>query len=1299
MSSGIHNSELKWRFWIDVGGTFTDCVALGPRGQHSCRKTLSSGVVKGDISRWLDDRTFCDETAPRDTDGFWVGYECRLIDAQGSVALESRVESYQDGVFTLKSASRASGADDAGGQNAASQATRYELSHGDEAPILAIRRVLQLPLASELPPVDVRLGTTRGTNALLTRNGAKTALLITSGFRDLPLIGNQDRPRLFELNIVKAAPLHSASREVDERIDSNGRILRPLDANAVRAELEQLSREGFESLAICFLNAYRNPAHELEAAEIARQVGFLHVTRSQAVSPLVKLVARTDTAIVDAYLNPTLRHYVDRIAESLGAGEQQDAGKSQLRLLASSGGLVSGAAFTGKDSILSGPAGGVVGSSRSAQAAGFARAIGFDMGGTSTDVSRFSGRLERRGETTKAGVRIVAPMLAIETIAAGGGSICVFDGVRLTVGPASTGAEPGPACYGRGGPLAVTDMNLWLGRLPQQQFPFALDRQLVGQKLETLCQTIRDTAGTSYTTEKLAEGFLRVANANMARAIRSISLAEGYDPRDHVLAAFGGAAPQHACAVADELGMTQILVHPLAGVLSAWGAGMANIVQHAERAVYALLEDCNEGERKRVFEELEEQAVRAAIHEGAVRDRVECTRWVDVRYLGVDAALSLVAGQESLLAQFGREHRRRYGYAEESRSLEIVALRVEAIGRSDQSSPESKRVERLIDAKPSGEIKAFFDRKPVAARLFERASLKPGNRIRGPAIVTDSVCTIVVEPAWEARVLSEGELLIERDQDVQRFTGTPSTELSCADPTQLEVFNNRFASIAEQMGIALRNTSASVNVKERLDFSCALFTADGGLVVNAPHIPVHLGAMAETVRCVLDDHPDLAPGDVVITNDPYRGGSHLPDVTVITPVFRQTPRGSDQILFLTASRAHHAEIGGSMPGSMPPLSTRLVEEGVLLESFKVVAAGKPQLDELLRRLSNSRFPSRSPEQNIADVNAQIAANKQGAEALQSLMDEYGVSVVRTYMRHIRSAAAKKTRLAIGRMADGVRKFSDHLDSGEKIQVTMTIQDQTMDLNFQGTDKVSPSNLNANRAIVSAAVMYCLRCVLDEDIPLNQGVLDPVTIHIPPDSLLHPQRGSSPECSPAVAGGNVETSQRIVDVLLGAFGSAAASQGTMNNVLFGDETFGYYETISGGAGATLDSGGASAVHTHMTNTRITDPEVLEQRLPAMLLEFSIREGSGGDGKHRGGDGVVRRIRFLKDLQLSILSQRRGPYPPYGIEGGQPGKLGANGLLRANGKHESLPAIADISVQAGDELIIETPGGGGAGRATR
>ena len=1200
MSSGNQQPEPKWRFWIDVGGTFTDCVTLSPDGNRQHDKTLSSGVVKGDIDRWLDDHTFLQATSRVDADGFWDGYDCRLIDLNGDVVHQSRVGLHCGGEISLAAGDHR-GAESL--RDVRNAATRYELSHDDGAAILAIRRMLQLPLAEPLPPADVRLGTTRGTNALLTRSGAKTALLITRGFRDLPLIGNQDRPRLFDLNIVKPEPLHSAVCEVDERIDRDGKVLKPLDNNAIRSELERLLRDGIESVAICFLNAYRNPVHEVEAAETASQVGFAHVTRSQAVSPLVKLVARTDTSIVDAYLNPKLRSYVDRLGETLVAGGQPtDRHRSQLRLLASSGGLVSGSAFTGKDSILSGPAGGVVGFSRAANAAGFTRAIGFDMGGTSTDVSRYSGRLERRGETIKAGVRIVAPMLAIETIAAGGGSVCLFDGVRLTVGPESAGADPGPACYGRGGPLTVTDMNLWLGRLPQQQFPFPLDRKIVGERLESLCKAIRESSNTTYTPEKLAEGFLRVANANMARAIRSISLAEGYSPTDHVLAAFGGAAPQHACAVADELGMTQILIHPLAGVLSAWGAGMADIIQYAEQAAYAPAESMDEVARTQIFDKLAEQATQAAICEGAELERIECLPWLDVRYQGVDAALSLLVGDEPLTVQFEREHKRRYGYIQPSRSLEIVALRVEAIGHSDQSAPASERQKRRTEAARIGEVSTYFENKRVDANLYDRASFAPGASVAGPAIIIDSSSTIVVEPQWEAVVLGQGELLLERVCQARRSHGTPSTELSCADPIQLEVFNNRFAAIAEQMGIALRNTSVSVNVKERLDFSCALFTQDGGLVVNAPHIPVHLGAMAETVRCVLQDHPDLEPGDVVITNDPYRGGSHLPDVTVVTPVFQSTP-SKRNLLFLTASRAHHAEIGGSTPGSMPPLSTHLVEEGVLLKSFKVVKAGAPQLDELTRRLTSGRFPSRAVEQNVADVNAQIAANWLGAEALGSLMEDYGVGVVQTYMHHIRRAAAKKTRQAIARMPDGVRAFRDHLDSGEQISVEMTINGDSMKLDFSGTDAVSPSNLNANRAIVSAAVMYCLRCILAEDIPLNQGVLEPVELRIPQDCLLQPERSDEPELSPAVAGGNVETSQRIVDVLLGAFGVAAASQGTMNNVLFGDDSFGYYETICGGAGATTTADGASGVHTHMTNTRITDPEVCDQRLPARLLEFS------------------------------------------------------------------------------------------------
>jgi len=1262
-------------FWIDVGGTFTDSFLRRPDGSLAHAKVLSSGVVKGAAAAGSTRRQLVDPARRADPHELWAGYRLRLIDEAGQTVCETMVARFTSATGLLELAAELPIAPRVG--------QVYELSADFEAPIVAIRYLLGLPLAQPIPPVAVRLGTTRGTNALLTRRGAKTALITTRGFADVLHIGNQNRPRLFDLAIRKPPVLFAAVAEIDERIDARGEVLTAPDRRQVAAQLEALADQGFESLAVCLLHAFVRGDHEELVGELAREAGFSEVSLSNRVAPLVKIVSRGDTTVMDAYLNPVLRRYVGSLREQLPG--------SSLRILTSAGGLVEADAFVGKDSILSGPAGGVVGFSRVAQAAGFDRAIGFDMGGTSTDVSRFDGRYELEFETEKAGVRVVAPMMAIETVAAGGGSICRFDGVKLVVGPDSAGADPGPACYGRGGPLTVTDINLLLGKILPERFPFPLDRLAAEARLSAVVAEVTAGGGPRYELLQLAEGFARVANANMAKAIGAISVAKGCDPREYLLVPFGGAAGQHACAVARELGMRRILLHRHAGLLSAYGIGLADVERHRVVGVYQPLEPHALQALDAVFARLAVEAIAGVTTEGIPRNDIDVTRQLELRYRGVDASLAIPcpagASAASCAAAFAAEHRKLYGYVHEGRPLEIVAARIEARGRSAAPLPASERVpNRRVEGQQT--VSAYFDGRLHVTTVFDRTALSPRDLIVGPAIICESASTTVIDPGWQAEVMSQGELLV-----VESAGGaTVSVVDVVADPVMLEIFNNQFAAIAEQMGITLRNTSSSVNVKERLDFSCALFTPAGDLVVNAPHMPVHLGAMAETVKRIIADNPAIRPGDVYVTNDPYRGGSHLPDVTVITPV-----HGDDeQLLFFTASRAHHAELGGITPGSMPPFSRNLAEEGVLIRNFKLLDAGQPRWDELRQVLTSGPYPSRAPEVNLADIAAQVAANHRGAGDLQRLVARYTLPVVAAYMRHIQAAAEQKVRAALLRLPDGAYPFVDHLDDGTPVAVTVTIAGDTATIDFTGTGPTSAGNLNANRAITTAAVLYVLRAMLAEDIPLNQGVLAPVTIVIPPGLLNPPEQPRAEDC-PAVVGGNVETSQRVVDVLLGALGLAAASQGTMNNVLFGDPTFGYYETICGGSGATAESAGADAVHTHMTNTRLTDPEVLERRYPVRLQAFTIRRGSGGAGKSSGGDGVVRRIEFLAPLEVSILSQRRGPYPPFGLQGGSPGALGRNTLLRADGTVEELSARALVKVQPGDVLTIETPGGGGFGAA--
>jgi 5-oxoprolinase (ATP-hydrolysing) len=1267
----------QWEFWIDVGGTFTDCIARAPDGSLVTNKVLSSGVTKGRIARISGTTIEGDQVG--ESDGFWNGYEIRFLGELGQTISSCSVIESRGKSLVLAAEPEPS----------VTAGTRFELDGHEEAPILAIRKTLNLQLADSIDNVTVKLGTTRGTNALLTRTGARTAFVTTQGFKDVLLIGNQDRPRLFDLAIKKPEPLFEQVVEINERIDTNGQVLLAPNEQEIRNSLTTLKATGVQSLAICLLHAFANGDHERVVERIAREVGFEEISTSSRLSPLIKIVSRGDTTVMDAYLNPILRDYVQRLRASLGACE--------LKMMTSAGGLVNADSFVGKDSILSGPAGGVIGFSRVAERAGHPRSIGFDMGGTSTDVSRFDGEYEMEFETQKAGVRIVSPMLAIETVAAGGGSVCGFDGVKLFVGPQSAGADPGPACYGRGGPLTVTDINLHLGRILPQHFPFSLDAAVVDAQLKRLCDEIAASPlGKLYSPIQLADGFRQIANANMVRAIRKISVAKGYDPADYVLVTFGGAGAQHACAMARSLGIDRVLIHPFAGILSAYGIGLADVKRFAERSVLKELNQDTTVQLSGLFAELETQALAEVKAERIPDDRIKRPiRSLELRYRGAESAINITADpcddSESFdfRQAFEKQHQRLFGYLHSNRELEVVAARVEAIGEMDEPLDEpAELVTRSPE--PSESCQAWFDGIQLETAVFNRIDMQAGDQIVGPAIICEPTSTVVVEPDCLARIESRGEILIEVGGSDGLGHKDAATQHQTADPVMLEIFNNLFASIADQMGVTLQKTSFSTNVKERLDFSCAIFTPTGDLVVNAPHIPVHLGAMSETVKWLLADQPNLVPGDVFVTNDPFRGGSHLPDVTVITPVHLD-----DRLIFLTASRAHHAEIGGIVPGSMPPFSKRLSEEGVLIRNFQLVQGGKSYEDELRQLLSSGEFPSRSVDDNIADVSAQVAANNSGVRQLNDLVSRYSLEFVHAYMHHIQRAASEKMRRALKAIPDGIYSREDALDDGSPIKATIKITGDHAAVDFSGTGPVLDSNLNANKAIVTAAVLYVFRCLIDEDIPLNSGVLDPVSIHLP-ECLLNPPCHDDPADCVAIVGGNVETSQRVVDVLLGALEMAAASQGTMNNLTFGDDSFGYYETICGGSGATRDSAGADAVHTHMTNTRLTDVEVIERRYPVRLHEFSIRRNSGGAGAHRGGDGVIRRIEFLRPLHVSILSERRAELAPFGLAGGEPGKIGRNSIQRAaQDSIEELSGKVQLEVNAGDVLTIETPGGGGYG----
>ncbi|MDD2420838.1 MAG: hydantoinase B/oxoprolinase family protein [Heliobacteriaceae bacterium] len=1287
-----------WAFWIDTGGTFTDCLARRPDGAILTYKLLSSGVIKGKVATGSSRTVVRDPARWQDPHDFFAGFRLNLLASgeQGPVTcLDSGVpvKAFEQQTGRLFFA-RPLAVEPAAGMT-------YELFSGEEAPVTGIRWLLGRRLDQPVGAVEVRLGTTLGTNALLERRGAVTALVTTAGFGDGLRIGYQNRPRLFDLNIQKPRDLYTLVVELPERTGSQGEVLVPLDPGIVRERLAPLIARGIRALAVCLLNAYKNPAHEQVVKKAAGELGFPQVSLSSELVPLPGLIARGETTVVDAYLTPVIRDYVTRIRSQLP--------EAALKLMTSAGGLVDPNGFTGKECILSGPAGGVVAYSRVAREAGCLPVIGFDMGGTSTDVSRFGGEFEYRfgmavsDPETGGQLRVVAPMLHVETVAAGGGSVCWFDGQLPRVGPQSAGAVPGPACYGRGGPLTITDVNLFLGRIQAALFPFPLHLGAVAARLDELGEQMAG-AGQSYSREELAAGFLLLANNRIAAAIKKISLARGFDVRDHTLAGFGGAGGQHVCAVARELDIKTILLHPYAGILSAYGIGLADVVKFAEHPVGRPL---NHRELQRLEPVLARmaaglyQAVRA---EGVPPERIRpARRLLELRYTGQDWTLQVPEPADGdYLTAFTEQHRLHYGFTYPGRQVEIHAARVEVTGVTEKPS-RLPVAGQAYAPEPVTQARAYFAGSWRETPVYRREDLRPGARVTGPAIIVEPTGTVVIEPGWSGELTGDLNLLVRTDRlPAAAGAGPVNREV---DLITLELFNHTLASVAEQMGVTLQKTASSTNVKERLDFSCAVFTADGELVVNAPHIPVHLGAMAATVKNVLSVYPKMRPGEAYVTNDPFGGGSHLPDVTVVTPVFGGSGDDAER-LFFTASRAHHAEIGGMTPGSMPPRARTLAEEGVLIRPFKLIAANQASEDELGRLLSTGPYPSRAVADNLADIRAQAAANQTGAALLHGLVARYGPATVKAYMDYIRQAARRMMETALLKIKPGEYAFRDYLDDGSPLAVKITIYHRAGGrgeavVDFQGTGPVVAGNLNANRAIVTSAVLYCFRCLITEDIPLNAGMLVPLTILLPPGCFLNPVPHPDPSRCAAVAGGNVETAQRVVDVIFGALKVVAASQGTMNNFLFGQAPangrpgFGYYETIGGGAGAGPDFSGANAVHTHMTNTRLTDPEILEARYPVRLRRFTVRSGSGGAGRWRGGDGIIREVEFLAPVEVSLLTGRRR-YAPYGLAGGQPGAKGRNRLQRAGSRPAELDWAATFTAGPGDILTIETPGGGGYGK---
>ena len=1137
----------------------------------------------------------------------------------------------------------------------------------------------------------IKMGTTVATNALLERQGSPTALLVSAGFADALRIGYQNRPDIFALDIRKPEPLYKQVVEIDERIAADGSVLRPLDMSAARAALQACKDDGIRSIAVCLMHGYRFSGHEDVLGRIAGDMGFDHVSVSHDVEALIKFVSRAETTLADAYLTPVLQGYIDRLQHALA----QVGDTRRLLFMQSNGGLIDANRFRGKDSVLSGPAGGVVGMAQAAQAVGLKKLVGFDMGGTSTDVSAYSGDYERSVDSEVAGMRLRAPMMRIHTIAAGGGSILRFADGRYQVGPASAGADPGPVCYRRGGPLTVTDANVLMGRLVPEYFPKvfgaqadqALDAAAVRAGFDSLADTINGESGEGsdvVSPEQVAAGFVSIAVEGMANAIRKITIERGEDVRDFTLCCFGGAGGQHACRVADVLDMQHIWLHPMAGVLSAYGMGLANLRVERQQSIDVTLDD----------EQIDAIDARIATlradceHELAEQDVAPQNRQLSVSFgikvRGTDTVMAVDAGTASAVRDaFAAAYAERFGAALQSDDLVIATIRVAAIGQEQRF--DEPQLDITQDGLPVTSSQMWVGDQWKSVPVFLREELGAGARIDGPAILIEPTATTVIESGWHGVVGTTGHLLLSKvTSSVQ--AATPDTTGGHPDPVRLEVFNRLFMHIAEQMGVVLQNTAVSVNIRERLDFSCALFDASGRLVSNAPHMPVHLGSMGESVRSVITDSAGaLREGDAVMLNSPYNGGTHLPDITVVTPWFGDKSRPQ----FFLASRAHHADIGGVSPGSMPADSRHIDHEGVLIDNVFLVRQGELQLAATRNLLGTAKHPARNVEQNIADLQAQLAANQQGIRQLEKATSRYGIETVQSYLRHVRENAAASVRRLIGTLHDG--HFEYELDSGEKICVSVAVDSdlQRARIDFSGTSKQASNNFNAPEAVTRAAVLYVFRSLITDDIPMNEGCLEPLDIVIPQGSLL------SPVYPAAVVAGNVETSQCVTDALFGALGALAASQGTMNNLSFGNERFQYYETIAGGAGAGPGWHGADAVQTHMTNSRLTDPEVLELVFPVRLESFAVRTGSGGKGLWHGGDGVIREIRFLESVDASILSNHRR-IAPFGLDGGRSGSKGRNRVVRSGERAEKVAATASLTLNAGDRLVIETPGGGGFGK---
>ncbi len=1263
----------NWKIYVDTGGTFTDCIAISPKRKKLKTKVLSSSTLRGVFTKKINSTTFeIQQNWGIGNADVLAGFSLLLNELEE----QAKVLRFDAKTSTLYLSEPL---------KLNHFPTSFSLTTFEEAPILAARLLTNTSLNQPFPPLQMRLGTTKGTNALLEHKGAPFLFFVTKGFKDLLEIGTQQRPDLFTLNIQKSPMLYQEVIEIEERLDAQGNSLQEIDYQKHEQLIARLVKSGYRTAAVAFIHSHLNPSHELEFAQYLTKKGITSISISSALSTQMNFLARAETAVVNAYLSPIINQYLGNIHHCLNSNLQNQK-TSSLHIMTSAGGLVMAEDFHPKDSLLSGPAGGVVGAAKSSEKSGYQKIISFDMGGTSTDVARYHSAFDYRFSLKIGQAQLLSPALAIETVAAGGGSICAFDGYKLTVGPESAGAWPGPACYGAGGPLTITDVHLLLGRLEPSQFSIPISKEAANQRLIHLLEAMEAKNGKLPRKTDILKGFLDIANEIMAGAIRKISFSKGYETKDYALTAFGGAGGLHACQLADKLDMKTVIIPQNAGILSAWGIGQAAIERFAETLFIRPLEEIRSSLPTH-FKTLENKAL-ASLHQEHISNKNSQIRerLLFLRYQGQNSSLEIpYVEHEDIQAAFEAQYQKIYGHTLE-RPVELESIRVVAasISANKVTINASKSPTRTI-AKPDFYTTAFFEEKWVKTPVYQQDKLRIGDYFLGPALILDKHCTTVLESHWEATLDANKGLILQQKTRIQSRKTSKIPEA-----VALELFTNRFKAIAENMGVMLQRTALSVNVKERLDFSCALLDAKGELIVNAPHIPVHLGSLGVCVR-LLKAHIPMENGDTVITNHPAFGGSHLPDVTLVTPVFS----GDKELLGYVASRAHHAEIGGTRPGSMPPDATSLREEGVIIPPQYLVKNNCPNWDAIRVLLEEAPYPTRRIEENIADLNAALASNLLGVQSLKQLAVNHSIPIVKQYMDLLKHYTAERMGLTLKKLPLKHFQATEYLDDGTPISVSITIKDATGIVDFSGTGSVHPRNLNANRAIVTSAVLYVFRLLLNESLPLNDGLLYPIQIILPPNSLVNPTFPEDPASCPAVVGGNTETSQRVTNTLLKALGIIAGSQGTMNNIIFGNASFGYYETIGGGCGAGDGFHGASATHSHMTNTRITDAETLEHRYPVRLLRFAIRKNSGGQGKFQGGDGIEREYLFLAPIKLSVLTQNR-VRGAFGLEGGEAGKAGKQFIIKKNGDILLLKSIDGVNLEPDDRLVVQTPGGGGFGK---